>query len=70
LEEALKQFHHLKDKLGVAQCLRSLGENPYRQMNYPQAQIQLQNALIQFEQMKDQVGIACCLKSLGETLYK
>ena len=65
LNKAREQFIEIGNRLGAAQCLRSLGDILYMQDNYKEAVDVLNNARDQFVEIGSQLGAAQCSQSLG-----
>jgi len=64
LEEARSEFITIGDRLGAAQCLRSLGDILQMWDQY-EAQLKLEEAQSEFITIGDRLGAAQCLQSLG-----
>ncbi|KAK0429866.1 hypothetical protein EV421DRAFT_1862788 [Armillaria borealis] len=64
----MQKFEDIGDSLGVAQCLRSLGDILWMTGQYSDATIKLEKAMQMFEDIGDSLGAAQCLRSLGDIL--
>ena len=65
-EMALAYFKAVKDRLGQAQCMQSLGWVARMQNDYEKAQALYEGAKALFVQVSDRLGQAQCMRSLGD----
>ncbi|MEI8132934.1 MAG: tetratricopeptide repeat protein [Leptolinea sp.] len=65
-EEALTLFHTIGDRLGEANCIRSLGDVHVRMDELPEARSRYEEALTLFHTIGDRLGEANCIRSLGD----
>jgi hypothetical protein len=67
--DAQQQFIQVGDRLGAAQCLKSLGNIMHMQNRYEDAAQRLLEAQQQFIQIGNKIGVAQCLQSLGNIIH-
>ncbi|KAK0462728.1 hypothetical protein IW261DRAFT_1627260 [Armillaria novae-zelandiae] len=65
---AMQIFEDIRDSLGAAQCLRSLGNILEMRHQYSEATIKLEKAMEMFENIGNSLGAAQCLQCLGNVL--
>ncbi len=64
----MQTFEDIGDSLGVAQCLRSLGNILQMTNQYSEATVKLEKAMQTFEDIGNTLGAAQCLQILGDIL--